>query len=168
MTGRRLLTRAPSSEVAVPPPPPVSARCAVDAHLGPFELLSDAVGWLDTDWYTCAACRSTISAANALASGGCSIAPAPDVIVIVNRQEDRELALWALSHGARVSKGAGGLAGQWVWRTYVYRTGDAAVFVDGDGSDLPTLTPRLRDALRQARARREGADEALRACRGAP
>ena len=53
-----------------PRPKPAPARpavpCAFDRHLGPFEMLDELRGWLGTDWYNCAACRSTLTRATAL------------------------------------------------------------------------------------------------------
>jgi hypothetical protein len=40
--------------------------CALDRHLGPFEALPELDGWMGTDWYSCRACRSTITLATAL------------------------------------------------------------------------------------------------------
>lgn len=131
------------------------SACTQDAHAGPFEPLPGGEGWLGTDWYQCGACRSTISAETAhLARAPGSRDPA-----------DNELALWAVAHGVKVRTGLDGLDGQWLWSPSRWKDEDGFYYVAGDGTDLPTLTPELREALRRARASGETADEALRACR---
>ena len=45
--------------------PARAVPCALDRHFGPFEALPELVGWLGTDWFTCRACRSTITRATA-------------------------------------------------------------------------------------------------------